>query len=584
MKFLRLFLLGSLIAAGCRKPSESTPTTANPGTGPSPTLAPASPKPAGGSRAPWFTNVVSGSGLIFQHHSGATGRYWLPEMETGGVGLIDYDGDGLLDVFCMSGGSLDPAHPAAPGHRLYRNLGNWQFTDVTEAAGLVCPDGYGMGCAVGDYDGDGRPDLYVTQLGSNHLYHNRGDGTFEDVTQAAGVAVHSWSTSAAFVDYDGDGRLDLVVVNYVKWSPELEMECFSAGGRRDYCSPKNYHAPAPSTLFHNRGNGTFEDVTAAAGLDHAYGNGFGIATGDFDHDGRIDFFIANDATPNQLWLNQGNGRFIDDAPLRGCALNSMGVPRAGMGVVAVDLLQRGWLDLFVTHLTGEGNGLFLNQKTAFLDSVTPDGPMAGSLSFTGFGTAIADFDNDGEQDVYVANGRVRLGSSTWSPQDPYAEPNTLQRGLGAGRFETVEPAGGTAEPLVATSRGVAVGDLDNDGTLDLVVVNRDGPVHLLRNVAGAGHRGMIFQLAGRDGRDVRNAILRFESGGRIQWRQHQPNQGYCSSNDPRVHFGIGPAAGGGHLWVRWSDGTEEDFGTFAAGRPHSIKAGTGRPAPGTFGW
>ncbi len=584
MRVLHLFLFAGLMGTGCRKSPESAPT----GTAPTaafsqPTVVVSSRTPTA-SRSPWFTNVVSGSGLTFQHHSGAAGRYWLPEMETGGVGLIDYDGDGLLDIFCVSGGSLDPAHPVTPGHRLYRNLGNWKFADVTEAAGLVCSDGYGMGCAVGDYDGDGLPDLYVTQLGSNHLYHNRGNGTFEDVTAAAGVAVHSWSTSAAFVDYDGDGRLDLMVVNYVKWSPEQEMECFSAGGRRDYCSPKNYHSPAPSTLFHNRGNGTFEDVTTAAGLDRAYGNGFGIATADFDHDGRVDFFVANDATPNQLWLNQGNGHFIDDAPLRGCALNSMGVPRAGMGVVAVDLLQRGWMDLFVTHLTGEGNGLFLNQKNAFLDSVTPDGPMAGSLSFTGFGTAIADFDNDGEQDAYVANGRVRLGSHTWSPQDPYAEPNTLQRGRGAGRFEAVEPVGGTAEPLVATSRGLAVGDLDNDGALDLVVINRDGPVHLLRNVAGGGRRGIVFQLAGRDGRDVRNAILRFESGGRIQWRQHQPNQGYCSSNDPRVHFGLGPTATGGHLWIRWSDGSAEDFGVRQAGRPHVIRAGSGQPAPGVFGW
>lgn len=579
----RLALAGILLAglglSACRQQTEP----AAPSTAATPAKAAAS---SGALEPPWFTNVVEGSGLTFQHRSGASGRYWLPEMETGGVGLIDYDGDGLLDVVCINGGSLDPQKPAAPGHRLYRNLGNWKFADVTAAAGLHIAGGYGMGCAVADYDGDGRPDLYITQLGSNRLFRNRGNGTFEDVTEKAGVAVNSWSTSAAFVDYDGDGRLDLIVVNYVKWSPAVEMECFSAGGRRDYCSPKNYNAPAPVALFHNRGDGTFEDVTHAAGVDHAYGNGFGVATGDFNRDGRIDFFISNDATPNQLWLNQGGGKFVDDAPLRGCALNSMGVPRAGMGVVAFDVMQRGWLDLFITHLVGEGNGLFLNQSGAYLDSVSGDGPMAGSLPFTGFGVGFADFNLDGEPDLYVANGRVRLGGRDWSPTDPYAEPNSLHRGLGGGRFKLVEPAGGTAEPLIATSRGLAIGDLDNDGAPDLVVINRDGPVHLLRNRIGAssGGKWIGFQPVDRAGRECRNALFRLESGGRLQWRQHQPNEGYCSSQDPRVHFGLGGKSSSAHLWVRWPDGTAEDFGIREAGGVYQIRAGTGIPAPGVFGW
>ncbi len=589
MKLRHLLIAASLGTNGCDQPkhSNSVPNPNHP-TGPTPVAAQsasaATASPRSPTGTPWFTNVVAGSGLSFQHRSGSTGHYWLPEMETGGVGLLDYDGDGLLDVFCVNGGSLDPAHPIAPGHRLYRNLGDWHFIDTTEAAGLSCPDGYGMGCAVGDYDGDGRPDLYLTQFGSNHLYRNLGTGRFEDTTRTAGVAVHSLSTSATFVDYDGDGHLDLLVVNYVKWSPELEMECYSAGGRRDYCSPKNYHAPAPTVLFHNRGNGTFEDVTAAAGLDQAYGNGLGVATGDFDHNGQIDFFIANDATPNQLWLNQGQGRFVNDGPLRGCALNSTGVPRAGMGVVAVDLLQHGWLDLFVTHLVGEGNGLFLNQKGIFLDFVTPDGPMAGSLPHTGFGVTLTDFDNDGTLDLYVANGRVRLSPGDPNSPDPYAEPNTLRRGLGGGHFEAVQPLGGTVESLVATSRGLAVGDLDHDGAPDLVVINRDGPVHLLKNLIGASRAWLLFELKGRDGREVRNATLRLESEGRIQWRQHQPNQGYCSSNDPRVHFGLGASKSGGHLCIRWADGTAEDFGLRAADQVHLIQAGAGKPATGVFSW
>ena len=275
-------------------------------------------------------------------------------METGGVGVIDFDNDGLMDVFCVDGGSADPARPVVPAHRLYRNLGNWNFEDVTGKAGIRVADGFGMGCAVGDFDGDTWPDLYVTQLGANHLFRNRHDGTFEDVTGKAGVAVRSWSTGAAFLDFDSDGHLDLFVVNYIRWSPAIEMQCFSHGGQRDYCSPVNYHAPAPTFLFRNRGDGTFEDVSEASGIRRAYGNGFGVATGDFDGNGHVDIFVANDAMPNQLWLNQGHGRFIDDAPLRGCALNVHGVPRAGMGAVAFDVLQRGARDIFVTHLVGEG--------------------------------------------------------------------------------------------------------------------------------------------------------------------------------------------------------------------------------------
>ncbi len=533
---------------------------------------------------PWFTAIDSTSGLDFRHSTGQSGRFWLPEMETGGVGLIDYDGDGLLDVFCVNGGSMEPGSPRPPGHRLYHNLGGWKFAEVTEQAGLACPDGYGMGCAVGDYDGDGWPDLYVTQLGSNHLYRNNGNGTFSDVTRAAGVAVGSWSTSAAFVDYDGDGRLDLMVVNYVRWSPEIERECFSAGGRRDYCSPKNYDAPAPSVLFHNRGDGTFENVTEAAGLSRAYGNGFGVATGDFNHDGRIDLYVANDATPNQLWLNQGNGRFVDDALLRGCALNALGVPRAGMGVVAVDLLQRGWLDLFVTHLVGEGNGLFLNRDGNFLDSVTPDGPMAGSVPFTGFGLAFADFDNDGELDLYVANGKVKLGISPGDSKDPYAESSSLRRGLGGGRFQGIPPQSTVTPPLMATSRGLAAGDLDNDGSMDLVVVNRDGPITVLRNQAGARGHWIELKLSDQAGHEARNAIVRLVAGGREQWRQNQPNEGYCSSQDPRVHFGLGTATGAERVLIRWPDGRAEDFGPLEGGRLHGIRAGRGRAAPGSFSW
>ncbi len=533
--------------------------------------------------APWFETVPASSGLNFRHSTGKTGRFLLPEMETGGVGLLDYDGDGWLDVVCLDGGSLEAGQVGRPRHRLFRNLGAWSFEDVTEKVGLVCPDGYGMGCAVGDYDRDGRPDLYVTQLGSNRLFRNTGRGTFEDVTDPAGVAVRSMSMSAAFVDYDGDGFLDLMVVNYVRWSLGAEMDCYSGEGRRDYCSPLNYTAPAPTVLFHNRGDGTFEDVTQISGVGKAYGNGFGIATGDFDHDGRIDIFVANDAMPNQLWLNQGGGRFREEGTLRGCGLNALGVPRAGMGVVAVDLLQRGWLDLYVTHLVGEGNGLFLNQNGSFLDSLTIDGPMAGSIPFTGFGLEFADFDNDGQLDLYVANGRVRLGIDTPDVADPYAEASSLRRGLGGGRFEII-PRAGLAVDSLLVSRGLVAGDLDNDGAVDLVINNRDGALRVLRNKAGAGGRWIGLQLMDSAGGEARNAVVKIEVGGRVQWRQNQPNQGYNSSQDPRVHFGLGGDRHADQVWVRWPDGRKESFGSREGGKVHLIQAGKGRLVPEAFDW
>jgi enediyne biosynthesis protein E4 len=529
---------------------------------------------------PWFEEVSARAGVRFQMVTGhRPGVYLFPEIKGGGVGLFDYDNDGLLDLFCVEAGSLHRDETNHPTHKLFHNLGNWKFEDVTEAAGVAGKGAYGMGCACGDYNGDGSIDLYVTALGGNLLFRNNGNGTFTDVTAEAGVANGAWSMSAAFFDYDGDGQLDLVVANYVKWSREVEMECFSQGGLPDYCSPLNYKAPSMITLYHNLGNGQFEDVSLAAGLDKAFGYGLGVICADFNGDGRPDIFVANDATPNQMWINQGNGTFKDEAVLRGCAVNGVGMCEAGMGIAVADLFDRGAFDLFVTHLTGEANRLFYNRTNGFFtDLVTAKGPGVTSWPYTSFGTGFFDFDNDGILDLYIANGRVKRGLTDPNPKDPYAEPNNLFRGLGRGEFEERFPQGGTEPPLIASSRGAAFGDLDNDGGIDVVVANRDGPTHLLRNLIGAHRHWVKFRVLNRAGRDAIGALACLEAHGHRYWQQVQPNQSYNSSNDPRLHFGLGKTETADHIQIHWPDGTDETFGPFQADHIYPVRQGTGNPS------
>jgi hypothetical protein len=522
---------------------------------------------------PWFEEVSAKANVRFRTMTGhRPGQYLMPESMCGGVGLLDYDNDGLLDIFCVQAGSLYSDETNRPTHKLFHNLGNWKFEDVTERARVTGNGAYGMGCACGDYNGDGYTDIYVTGLGTNTLYRNNGDGTFTDVTSEANVANGLWSSSAAFFDYDGDGNLDLVVANYVKWSRDHEVQCFSQGGMPDYCGPLNYHAPSSVTLYHNLGNGRFEDVTHTAGVDKATGYGLGVICCDLNGDGRLDIFVANDATPNQLWINQGNGTFVDEAVIRGCAVNAMGMCEAGMGIVVADFFSRGAFDIFVTHLVGEANRLFYNRTNGyFVDLVSPKGPGVTSWPYTSFGVGCFDFDNDGELDLYVANGRIKFGTSTYDPSDPYAEPSNLLKGLGQGDFEEVFPQGGTQPPLFATSRGAAFGDLDNDGGVDIVVANREGPTHVLRNQIGRHQHWITFGLKSLRGTDAVGAIASLETPGRHSWQQVQPNQSYCSSNDPRLHFGLASLTNVNQVQVKWLDGSTDSFGPFPADHIYELR-------------
>ncbi len=533
---------------------------------------PSSPAQAA-SGPPWFEEQAAARGLVFTHRSGHRDRFLLPEIMGGGVALFDMDGDGDLDAYLVQSGNVRIPTEKASGNRLFRNRGDGRFDDVTSGSGADAA-GYGMGVAAGDYDNDGDTDLYVTNLGPNVLLQNDGSGRFRDVTAAAGVAGSGWSMSAAFLDYDADGWLDLFVTRYIDWSPSSELECYSLTGVPDYCAPRNYDAPTSDLLFHNRGDGTFSDVSARAGLQTAVGNGLGVVAADFDADGRIDVFVANDGTPNHLWMNQGDGRFTDTALVAGVAIDLDGAPKAGMGVHAADVDADGDEDLLVVNLDTESDSFFRNDGRFFVDAAAAAGLRMASRRFTRFGMAMLDFDNDGYLDLYEANGRVGLQSERFS-EDSYAEPNLLMRGGPGPRFEEVRPQGGMLAPLVATSRGAAFGDIDNDGGIDILVANRDAAPHLLHNVvAGRGH-WIAFRVLDEHGRDAHGAELTMKVGSRSIRRDVRAAYSYLASNDPRVHVGLGSETVVRDVTVRWPDGKRERFGDVAADKIVVLRHGAG---------
>ncbi len=523
----------------------------------------------------WFEERAAASGIDFRHISGHAGQRLLPEIMGGGVALADVDGDGDLDVYLVQGGSLLASDADKTANRLYINRGDGRFDEAPDAHGAN-DAGYGMGAAAGDYDNDGDVDLYVTNVGQNVLLRNDGRGHFEDVSATAGVDHPGWGTAVAFHDLDADGDLDLFLVNYITWSPAVETECYLAG-TLTYCSPNIYNAPAADHLFRNNGDGTFTDVSQASGLNFVFGNGLGTVGADFDQDGRLDLFVANDLMSNQLWLNRGGLRFHEQAMLQGVAVDEHGYAKAGMGVAAGDVDDDGRIDLLVVNLETQTDSLFRNEGTHFRDVTRQAGLSLDSRRHTRFGVALADFDNDGLLDIYEANGRISLGKGGAS--DPFAEPNILFRGLPGGRFAQVRPIGGTKTALVHTSRGVAVGDLDGDGGLDLVVVNRDASIYLLQNRVARRGNWIRFRVLTPLGRDEHGAMVMATIGNRRVLRSVQPDGSYLASSDPRVHFGLGEETRITGVTVRWPDGETESFGDFTAGRIVELRRGAGAEHP-----
>ena len=562
--------------------------------------------PSGGSSADLFLESAAASGLTFTHVNGAAGRFYMPELMGSGVALFDYDDDGDLDVFLVQGGPLEPGAPrlrsgqaprlpsrqaprlpsrqAPPTSRLFRNdlpasgKGPLRFTDVTARAGVGLT-AYGMGAAVGDYDNDGDLDLFVTSFGPETLFRNNGDGTFTDVTAAAGVSDPLWSTSATFVDYDRDGDLDLFVANYVDFTIAGNKSCTDALGGRDYCGPRAYR-PVPDRLYRNEGNGRFTNVTDAAGISRADGAGLGVAAADYNGDGWPDIYVANDATPNQLWVNRHDGTFVDEGVLSGSALNAAGNPEGSMGVASGDADNDGDEDLFVTNIIGETFVLYVNDGHGnFEDARVRAGLAAPTAGVTGFGTDWFDYDQDGWLDLFVANGAVNVIEKQRGQPSPFRMRNQLFHNAGGGRFVETTSQAGPAFTRAEVSRGAAVGDIDNDGDVDVVVTTNHGPVRLLINQQPSHLHWLQVRLEQPQGnRFGVGARVGVERAGRpTLWRRVKTDGSYLSASDVRVHFGLGASASFDRVIVRWPDGKDEQHMTgLTADRVVTVRRGATR--------
>lgn len=517
-----------------------------------------------------FEDVAASTGLVFMHNSGASGQYYMPEIMGAGIALTDYDGDNDLDVFVLQGNRLGEDNSRermdadwVPGHRLFRNeinpQGELKFTDVTEAAGIGDP-GYGMGVATGDIDNDGDQDIYITHFGDNALYVNDGSGRFENVTEVSGTGDDRFGSSAAFVDYDADGWLDLYVVNYNTFTVSNHRACRVATGSQDYCDPLSYE-PALDRIFRNTGRGRFTDAGAATGVDQHFGTGLGVISADFNVDGAADIYVANDKMANIYWVNDGDGKFMNDSLMSGAAYNADGEAEASMGVVAGDVDGDGDDDLFMTHLNAQTNTLYLNDGTGhFRDATDQLNLGVSSRPYTGFGTVWIDYDNDGDHDLLVANGTVaRQEKGDSGRLAEYGQRNQLYRNDGSGRFEHVSDTAGPPFQSSWISRGAAVGDIDNDGDLDAVISNTDGPVELLLNRAEPSHHWILVKLRGvdanRDGVGARVVLRR--PNGEVIWRRAHTDGSYLSASDNRVHFGLGTDSSVAGIGVIWPGGGRE---------------------------
>jgi len=527
-----------------------------------------------------FRDVTQQSGIHFTHNNGAFGKKFLPETLGPGVAFIDYDNDGWPDIFLVNGMDW-------PGHtqkhttpKLYHNNHDGTFTDVTHKAGLDV-EMFGMGVAVGDYDNDGFDDLFVTALGQSHLFHNNRNGTFTDVTQKAGLnGPRELSTSAAWVDYDKDGRLDLVVGNYVQWSQESDLSCTLDGKNKSYCTPESYKGTA-ARLWHNRGDGTFEDATQKAGLGEPTSKTMGIAILDYDNDGWPDILFSNDTQPNKLYRNNGNGTFSEKGVIAGVAFSEDGVARAGMGVDAADYDHSGYPSVMITNFSNQMLSLYHNEgKGLFVDEAPQSAIGRATLLTLGFGCFFFDYDLDGWPDIFIANGHIDPEIQKVQANVKYAMPPHLFRNLGKGKFEEVTSAMGSAFVAPRVGRGAAYADINNDGRLDLLLSTNGGPVYLFRNEAQgsvAANRSLRLKLVGiKSNRDGIGAVARVTSGGDTQTQMLRSGSSYLSSSELVLTFGLGLRDKAESIEIRWPSGQVDHLSSASAGQTITITEGKGQ--------
>jgi hypothetical protein len=531
--------------------------------------------PAANNRV--FTDVTAAAGIRFKHNSGAVGKKFLPETMGSGCAFLDVDNDGWQDVLFAQSTRwpASGARGAASVPALYRNNRNGTFTDITRASGLAV-EMYGMGVSAADFDNDGDVDVYLTALGPNRLFRNTGGGKFEDVTAKAGVGDPGFSTSALWFDYDRDGRLDLFVANYVEWSPAQDLYCTLDGRTKSYCTPESYKGQSP-TLYRNKGDGTFENVTRKAGLFDASNKMLGLAAIDFDNNGLLDVFAANDTQPNRLYRNKGDGTFVDVGLSAGVAFNEAGVARAGMGVDAADYDGSGRQSLIIGNFSNEMMSLYANEGNGlFIDEAPASTVGKASLLTLTFACFFFDYDLDGLPDIFAANGHVADDIGAVQRNVTYAQAPHLFRNAGKKKFEVASSGVGPAFQQRAVARGAAYADYDNDGDLDLLITTNNGPARLLRNDGGVNRMLRVTTIGAQSNRDGIGARVRVTvEGGAARWSMVKTGSSYLSQSELPLTFGLGPAAKVAGIEVTWPAGNTEKLPPVPANQAVTIQEGKG---------